>query len=109
MLAPRCVRAGRLPRRIAVRFQLAAAGDVRLVLERRRGDGAPRRCPRTTAGSRPHGSFSVVDRRSVPGRAGANAVTLLRAVRARLRPGTYLLTVTAGTATARSVPTVLKR
>ena len=113
-VTPRCIRAAGLRaitaqrRTVAVRFNLNAAADVRLSLERWTGKPGAKRCPAPTGkakadGRKIPGVYSPHSGRAVAARAGVNTVTLAATSRrgTRLRPGTYLLTVRAGDATAR--------
>ncbi|MDA0161791.1 PKD domain-containing protein [Solirubrobacter ginsenosidimutans] len=114
-ITPRCLRADDLRARIAktqtmkVRFSLAIAGPVKFRLQRLSGKGGASKCP--PAHGRPHpdgkrvpGVYSPFTNKSVTVRKGANTMTVAATGRSgkRLKPGTYLLTITSGQVTART-------
>ena len=111
----RCVRAPNLraitaqKRTISVRFRLSSAAPVKFSLERWTGKRGASKCPPATGkpksgGRKIAGVYSPQAGRSVNARAGVNTVTVAATGRKgkRLRPGTYLLTVTSGDVTART-------
>ena len=113
-VTPRCIRAANLRaltaqrRTVSVRFNLSAAADVRLSLERSKGKPGAKRCPAPTGNAKADGRkiagvYSPRSNRALAARAGVNSVTLAATGRrgTLLRPGTYLLTIRAGEASAR--------
>ena len=112
----RCVRAPNLravtaqKRTISVRFRLSSAAPVKFSLERWTGKRGASKAPAGRSGKPKSGGrkiagvYSPQAGRSVNARAGVNTVTVAATGRKgkRLRPGTYLLTVTSGDVTART-------
>ena len=112
----RCVRAPNLraiaaqKRTMSVRFRLSSAAPVKFSLERWTGKRGASKCPPATGkaksgGRKIPGVYSPQTGRSVNARAGVNSVTVAATGRKgkRLHPGTYLLTVTSGTTTSRTI------
>jgi hypothetical protein len=122
-LSPRCLREPGLRAVIAkrsafrLRFRLDRAAQVRIDLARWKGKGGQTRCPMaggklTARGRKVPGTYVLQSRRTVRGRAGMNTITVAAAGRrrgARLQPGTYLLTLRAGTVERRIKLWVLAR
>ena len=113
-VTPRCIRAGGLratvasARTIDVRFKLDASAPVRVKLERWKDKRGAAGCPPARGyakadGKRIAGVYSAHSKRAVEARAGVNTLTLAATdgKGKRLRPGTYLLTVRSGSASAR--------
>jgi hypothetical protein len=116
-ITPRCIRARSvravIARTVAVRFSLALPGPVSVKLERWKDKAGQAKCPPpqgyAPAGKRPRGTYSPFTAKTLAGKAGRNTVTLATTGKGgkRLRPGTYLLTISAGGATARAKVWVL--
>lgn len=99
---------------LKVQFRLSAGAKVKFTLKRW-GKSATK-CPPTRGveqkgGSRIPGTYSPFSNRSVTAKAGLNTVTLATTAGKgkALKPGTYLLTITAGDVTARTKVWVLAR
>ena len=99
---------------LSVRFRLSTAAPVKFSLERWTGKRGASKCPPATGkaksgGRKIPGVYSPHTGRTVAARAGVNTVTLAATGRKgkRLTPGTYLLTVTSGTTSARTKVWVL--
>lgn len=120
-VTPRCIRAAGLKavasaaRTIKVQFRSSAATDVRFGLTRLDGKGGASKCPPATGvaqkgGRKVPGVYSPFSRRAVQAKTGLNTVTLAAttAKGKALEPGTYLLTITSGTVTARTKIWVLR-
>ncbi|RKQ90613.1 hypothetical protein C8N24_0425 [Solirubrobacter pauli] len=102
-------------RTLKVQFRVSAGTPVTFTLKRWGKPGASK-CPPSTGvaqqgGNKIPGTYSPFSRRAVTAKAGLNTVTLAtRTGKGKaLKPGTYLLTVTAGDVTARTKVWVLAR
>lgn len=119
-VTPRCIRAPGLravaaaKRTVTVRFRLNADAPVRFDLKRWKGKSGAASCPpvrgrKQADGRRIPGVYSAHSERALQARAGVNTVTLAATGSdgKRLKPGTYLLTVTSGDAKVRTKVWVL--
>ena len=110
-ITPRCIRANTvravITKTVGIRFDLALAGQVTVKLERWAGKAGQRKCPPpqgyAPAGQRPRGTYTPFTAKAIAGKPGRNTITLATTGKGgkRLRPGTYLLTISAGGSTAR--------
>ena len=100
---------------VGVRFKLSSAASVRFSLERWKDKRGAASCPPVRGnakadGRRIAGVYNAHTKRAVDARAGVNTVTLAATdgKGKRLRPGTYLLTIRSGDASARVKVWVLR-
>lgn len=121
-VTPRCIRATGLravtsaAKTIKVQFRVSTAANVTFSLERWADKRGASKCPPSTGvakkgGQKVPGVYSPFSDRAVKAKTGLNTVTLAATGRKgkALKPGTYLLTITAGEVTARTKVWVLAK
>ncbi len=119
-VTPRCIRAEGLKavssaaKTIKVQFRLNTAADVKFSLKRAKGKTGFTNCPPAKGvaqkgGRKVPGVYSPFSGRAVTANKGLNTVTLAATGRKgkTLKPGTYLLTITAGDVSVRTKVWVL--
>ena len=119
-VTPRCIRAAGLKavsaaaKTIKVQFRLNTAADVKFSLDRAKGKTGFTNCPPAKGvaqkgGRKVPGVYSPFSGRAVTANKGLNTVTLAATGRKgkTLKPGTYLLTITAGDVSVRTKVWVL--
>ena len=121
-VTPRCIRAAGLKavsaaaKTIKVQFRLNTAADVKFSLDRAKGKTGFTNCPPAKGvaqkgGRKLPGVYSPFSGRAVTANKGLTTVTLAATGRKgkTLKPGTYLLTITAGDVSVRTKMWVLAR
>jgi hypothetical protein len=119
-VTPRCIRAEGLKavsaaaKTIKVQFRLNTAADVKFSFDRAKGKTGFANCPPAKGvaqkgGRKVPGVYSPFSGRAVTANKGLNTVTLAATGRKgkTLKPGTYLLTITAGDVSVRTKVWVL--